>query len=358
MLRISIFSEVGKLKIVLLHRPGRELYNLLPSNDLVNELSIDDTVYLNRVIEEHDNFSKLLEKEGVNVLFLNKLIIDIIKDNNKKLNLIDKFIKITTNDIKLSEYLYDFFIKLSPEDLVMKMISGVIIDKPLFSQAGKQILEKNSLIFHSKPYPNLIFQRDPFFVAGNRNVFKANMFLKDRQQDTFFLQFVIENHAFFKKLKVNLFDNILKANDFIEGGDVLILNKKVIIISLTERTTISSVRKLKDKFFESGFETIVCLDLKDKNRTFMHLDTIFTNVYYDKTTVKFLVYPLIFENKKKFRIIEIKKTQKNQENVICDSFQLYLAQLLKKKIVFIHCGTKRKYKNTRIIDHLSISREQ
>lgn len=356
---VRIFSEVGRLRIVLLKRPNNELYNLLPNDEIVDKHSIDDTVYLKKLQEEHDYFSKLLKSQGVNVFFLEKLLVETIKgSDSKKHKLIDLFVKNTTSEINLQKRLYNSLSLLSSDDLIMKMISG-IIDEKFSPQAEKLLFEKNSLVFSAEPLPNIIFQRDPFFIVGKGNIFKSNMFLKSRRRETLFLQFVLENHVIFKGLKINLFSEILGSDDFIEGGDLLVLNKKILIISLTERTTIRSIRKLRDKFFQSGFRTIICLDLKDKNRRFMHLDTVFTNVYYDRKTVKFLVYPLLFEDKKKFRIIEIKKKSlKSEENLIRSNLQTYLAKILEKQVIFIHCGIRKDYKELKISDHIPLLREQ
>ena len=72
MSNIYVKSEIGKLKKVLLHRPGKELLNLTP--DTLSELLFDDIPYLQDAQKEHDAFAKALIDNGIEVVYLEDLV--------------------------------------------------------------------------------------------------------------------------------------------------------------------------------------------------------------------------------------------------------------------------------------------
>ena len=88
-MKLNINSEIGKLKKVLLHRPGKELENFTPS--LMERLLFDDIPYLKVAQEEHDYFANLLKKKGIGVYYIENLLADVIKDDDLKMKLIDDF---------------------------------------------------------------------------------------------------------------------------------------------------------------------------------------------------------------------------------------------------------------------------
>ena len=76
---MHIRSEIGRLKKVMLHRPGREFLNLTPDN--MGRLLFDDIPYLAAAQEEHDRFAELLRDNGVEVLYLDQLVAESIAGN-------------------------------------------------------------------------------------------------------------------------------------------------------------------------------------------------------------------------------------------------------------------------------------
>lgn len=141
MSNIYVKSEIGKLKKVLLHRPGKELLNLTP--DTLSELLFDDIPYLQDAQKEHDAFAKALIDNGIEVVYLEDLVSEVIGSSEK---IRDKFIKqfikeagITT--IKYSTLTYNFLNGIkSPKKLVLKTMEGIQIkDIP----KKKRDIEKN-----------------------------------------------------------------------------------------------------------------------------------------------------------------------------------------------------------------------
>ena len=74
--KINVTSEIKPLKKVLLHRPGNELLNLTP--DTLQELLFDDIPYLPVAQKEHDEFARMLKENGVEVVYLEDLMADVI----------------------------------------------------------------------------------------------------------------------------------------------------------------------------------------------------------------------------------------------------------------------------------------
>ena len=79
---IRIKSEIGRLKSVILHRPGRELINITP--DLMEELLFDEIPYLEMAQIEHDSFAQVLRDNGVTVYYLEKLVAEAVDDPEVK----------------------------------------------------------------------------------------------------------------------------------------------------------------------------------------------------------------------------------------------------------------------------------
>ena len=84
---IHVTSEIKPLKKVLLHRPGRELLNITP--DKLQELLFDDIPFLKVAQKEHDAFAEILRENGVEVVYLEDLMTEVLDLNPK---LVEPFI--------------------------------------------------------------------------------------------------------------------------------------------------------------------------------------------------------------------------------------------------------------------------
>ncbi|WP_342252692.1 arginine deiminase [Spiroplasma endosymbiont of Amphibalanus improvisus] len=320
---INVYSEIGKLKTVLLHRPGDEMANLTP--DLLERLLFDDTPDLEVAQKEHDEFAKILQSKGIETLYIENLVADTIKDNkNLRNELLENFLDESDVDPKRRDMLRTYLDKLNDLDMVKKMIAGV-------TKFEIGITEKEEYPLLVDPMPNILFQRDPFASVGN-GATVHRMYTVTRRRETLFVDCVFKNHPRFKD-QINLWYT-RNESEHLEGGDVMVLSKNTLIIGCTERTTMKAIRKVAKNIFENKnttFKKVVALDLNTKNRAFMHLDTVFTNVDYDK----FIAHPLIFENEKTFKIIEITE---NGEKEIKESIIDYLSSEVGKPVKIIKCG--------------------
>lgn len=320
---INVYSEIGKLKTVLLHRSGEELLNLTP--DSLSRLLFDDTPDLLVAQIEHDQFAKILMENDVEVLYIEKLAVEVISQDQKMRSyLINEFLKESAVEKKYIVSIKKYLVQLSNQQLINKMIVGV-------TKFQLGIKSNNQYPLVIDPLPNLLFQRDPFASIGN-GIIISHMYSETRRRETLFIDLILNHHPRFKE-QVNFWYDRSNKNP-IEGGDILVLNDKNIIIGVSQRTSIEAVKYCATKLINdssNNFEKVIVLDLKTKNRAFMHLDTVFTNIDYDK----FIVHALIFDVSNQFQIFEFTKNGKKE---IKQELKNYLSSVLNKPITFIKCG--------------------
>jgi arginine deiminase len=346
---INVFSEIGKLKTVLMHKPNRELENIPGESKWLQTLLFEDTPHLKVAQAEHQYFADLLGKNGVEVIYVEELFREVLEINAKiKNEIIEQFILEGKVEPKYVDQLKSYLLNLSASELVIEMIAGT---KKVQLKIKEDEVDSP---FLTLPMPNLLFQRDCFASIGEGVAINKMKFLV-RNRETLFCYFIFKYHPRFKN-SPHYYERSYEHT--LEGGDVLVLNPEIIIIGLTERTELSSVKKLFSELIsrKSGFKRILLIDLKQKNRAFMHLDTVFTQIDYNK----FLVHPNIFRDKGNFRLVELSfdNSEKIIETNINSDLNEYLSQLLNQEIIFIPGGGQLNDKNEIEIDYVTASREQ
>lgn len=328
---INVNSEIGKLKKVLLHRPGKELENLMP--DYLERLLFDDIPYLKIAQEEHDEFANILRNNGVEVVYLEDLVVESIANIDIKSQFINEFIEETgVKSNRESDALKEYFQSFSTKEMVLKMMEG--IRKSEIKDYKRRNLTdylNDEYPFIIDPMPNLYFTRDPFATIG-KGATIHKMRTVTRNRETIFAKYIFNCNPLYKGTKL-WYD---RTEDFsIEGGDILILNDKTIAVGISQRTHPNAIEKLANKILteHSSFKKILAIDIP-KQRTFMHLDTVFTMVDFDK----FTMHPNIKNNMS----VYILERDKNGEITIKDE-KGTLDDILKEhlnldKIKLIKCG--------------------
>ncbi|WP_165170554.1 MULTISPECIES: arginine deiminase [unclassified Adlercreutzia] len=282
---VNVRSEIMPLKKVLLHRPGKELLNLTPNT--LEELLFDDIPFLQVAQAEHDAFAQALRDEGVEVVYLEDLMAEVL-DLYPELR--EKFLKqfIEEAGIRTSRYqkiIFDYLNDNYPanKDLVLKTMEGINLtelhtDKSnslvdLVSEASKMVVA---------PMPNLYFTRDPFAMIGN-GVSINRMYSVTRNRETIYGEYVFKYHPDLQGVP----QYYSRYNTFhIEGGDILNINEHVLAIGISQRTEPDAIDGIAKNIFESDspIDTILAFNIPN-SRAFMHLDTVFTQIDYDKFTV-------------------------------------------------------------------------
>ena len=265
-MRLNVTSEIGRLKSVLIHLPGREIDLMVPP--MMNELLFDDILYGQVAREEHRRFQQLIRFVADEIVELQDLLEEVFEDDEVKSHIVRDLAKRNHLGRRLVRRLLD----QPAATLADTLISGIPIESKESGELPK---------FDIVPVPNLFFMRDPQVVIGN-GVVISSMATQARRRESLLSKYVFEHHKRFRgqdPLWVDLMDKDPKKRNAptLEGGDILVARRDVLLIGLTERTNNAGIRTLLQALqeSESGVRTALIVELP-KQRSFMHLDTVFT----------------------------------------------------------------------------------
>ena len=333
---INVKSEIMPLKKVLLHRPGNELLNLTP--DSLGRLLFDDIPYLKVAKEEHDEFARILRENGVEVVYLEDLMTEVLDQNP---DLREKFVRqfVYEAGIKTPKYkdaVITFLMEFHDnKELVLKTMEGINVNE----LAAMERDTEHSLVdkvtedskFLADPMPNLVFTRDPFASIEN-GISLNKMYSVTRNRETIYAEYIFNYHPDYKDT-IKYYD---RYNPYhIEGGDILVLNEHTLAIGVSQRTQPESIEQIALNMFKDPdckIDTILAFNIPN-SRAFMHLDTVFTQIDYDK----FTYHPGIMDT---LQVFEIKEDVEHGVKVeeINDSLENILEKYLNKDITLIPCG--------------------
>ena len=341
---VYVTSEIGKLKKVMLHRPGVELEHLVPEE--LERLLFDDIPYLKTARREHDLFAGLLRENGAEVCYLEDLMADVLKEQPQlKSIFVRQFVGEAEGAAgKFENQLYEYLMGMEEEkELVLKVMSGVGMHelKP-GSRSPLVDLVKSSSRFILDPIPNLYFTRDPFAVIG-RGVSLNHMYSRTRRRETIFGEYILKYHRDFAGTPLYY----QRSCPFsIEGGDILVLSEKVLAVGISQRTTPEAIEGLAENVFgdqKGSFETILALDIPSI-RAYMHLDTVCTQVDCDK----FVIHPGILNSLRIYAIRRGRKQGELQAEELSGELADILAEYLELgRVTLIRCGGKDRIASER-----------
>ncbi|MFK9090092.1 arginine deiminase [Bacillus salipaludis] len=281
---IHVTSEIGTLRTVLLKRPGKEVENLTP--EYLQRLLFDDIPYLPIIQREHDYFAETLKNRGIEVLYLEKLVVETLSNPEIKKQFVDDILRESKANVNgAASVLKEYLLSFSTADMVDKVMSG-ILKKEIEPEKKSHLYEfmEDHYPFYLDPMPNLYFTRDPAASIGN-GLSINRMREPARRRESLFMQYIMKHHPRFAGHDVPVWLD----RDFgfsIEGGDELILSEEVVAIGVSARTSARAIEKLALNLFkrQDSIKKVVAVEIP-KCRAFMHLDTVFTMVDYDKFTI-------------------------------------------------------------------------
>ena len=334
---IHVQSEIKPLKKVLLHRPGKELLNLTP--DTLQELLFDDIPFLRVAQQEHDTFAQILRDNGVEVVYLEDLMTKVLELNPK---LVEQFIYqwLVEGNIRTKRWqdkLYNYLIQnFHGKELVLKTMEGITMKE--MGEGIKQyslqdrIAPPDDLIV--APMPNLYFQRDPFASVGD-GAFVHKMRFPTRNRETIYADYIFKYHPDFAGYVTRYYDRDYHAS--IEGGDVFNLTDTVLAIGISQRTSPDGVELAARNLFndpDCKIRTVLAFKIPE-TRAFMHLDTVFTRIDYDKYTV----HPAIIGPLEVYEITPDKEPGELKIKRLDDTLEHILEKYTGvKNIELIYCG--------------------
>ena len=266
---IRVDSEVGRLRRVLVHRPGREIDWMVPS--MMEQLLFDDILHGEDAREEHDTFCEVLRHAGIEVLDAQDLLEQVLHDPEVRDGLLGEL----EREYEVAPRQIQWLAGLTARDLASAVIEG-IRTSPTESAAG------HAPFFQVNPLPNYFFQRDPQTVIGDR-VMISSMPTDAREREPLVARTFIRHHPAFAGTAAIFDVDVPLRYTSLEGGDVLVASPEVVLVGLSERTNRRGAEALAEHLRreETSFRHLVLVELPRK-RSYMHLDTVFT--FIDRNT--------------------------------------------------------------------------
>ncbi len=272
---IAIHSEIGRLRTVVIHQPGREIDRMTPG--MMQDLLFDDILHGARAREEHRRLQQVL-RLFAEVLEVQDLLEEVLADPGRRSAVLDGL----SGTLRLSPAVLERLGALDAEKLAAALIEGL-------EQPHPEITGSIDSLFLLPPVPNYFFQRDPVIPVGDRLV-RGSMATPARLREPLVSGAVFEHHPrfarpdgifWFHEFRAAWGKNVSYARmrPHIEGGDVLVLREDLLAIGYSERTEETTIERLSEALKGAGSEVrhIIVVAIPHE-RSFMHLDTIFTQV--------------------------------------------------------------------------------
>lgn len=292
-------SEVGPLREVIVHRPGLELSRLTPDN--VAELLFDDVLWPDRAQSEHDRFVEQLTERGVCVHHLGALLEESLDQVGARQFLQDRLTTATGFGPALDEPLDALVSETPAPELVNALIGGV-----LKGDVADRLPRSSSLLLESlgpddfllPPLPNHLFPRDSSAWIYDGLCINP-MMMPARKRETVNLQLIYNFHPRFRVAPIPfLYGNDALSHEpaTIEGGDILVVGQRAVLVGMSQRTTPQGIEELARSLFRHGTVDVIIVAEIPRRRASMHLDTVMTMVDRDA----FVVYPFLPESMRSY----------------------------------------------------------
>jgi arginine deiminase len=277
-------SEVGRLETVLLHRPGRELMRLTPRNN--DSLLFDGIPWVGRAQEEHDAFAQALRDRGVEVLYLDRMLVEALAVAEARAELTEAVLRDVRLGDSLRRQIAGFLAYLDPPALADALVAGLAHEE-LRTGGGLVYTLMDRHDFVIDPLPNLLFTRDSSaWVGGHAAV--TSLAMPARHRETTLTHAIYRHHPRFAGTPL-LYEPSL---EHVEGGDILLMAPGVIAVGVGERTTPAGAERLARRVFAGSLAHTVLVVPVAQERATMHLDTVCTMVDVDAV----VMYPNVADS--------------------------------------------------------------
>ncbi len=320
---MQVQSEIGRLEKVIVHAPDIGISRISPKDS--DELLFDDIVYLPKMKIEHQIFVDVLK------LFLGDENVYEVQDLLRESLDYDPDIRGT-----IIEWIVDF------EELPSKYIRKF---KELDSDKLAQLFitgyypEEDHIFFD--PIPNFIFTRD-IAAMINDHVLITKAAKSARHRENFLTRCIFWAHPLFKPIKhkgrvinlnhVDTFPPSKRGEPIcLEGGDVMIINRNNLLIGHSERTNSHTIKSLAKVLFEKRIVENVVQVTIPSDRSFMHIDTIFTQINHNHIVA---YAPIVVEGLSSF----VRVHRSNGEEVHYPTIKEFFINEINSEMQFILAG--------------------
>jgi arginine deiminase len=279
----GVHSEVGRLRKVLVHRPGLEHTRLTPSN--AEELLFDDVLWVERAQQEHDAFCAVMRDRGVEVYEAEALLAQALIEPGTKEWVCGHILNEREVGVTASARAREWVDEAEPA-LVADFLIGGITKADVTRDLGLVWESATSTTMLLPPLPNFIFQRDPSCWIFD-GVTINPMTKPARKPETMVMEAIYRFHPMFGSEKFPIWlggadEDWGRAH--VEGGDVQPIGNGAVMIGMGERTTPQAVLWIARSLFRAGSAQVVLAVLLPKSRSYMHLDTVITMCDRDLVT--------------------------------------------------------------------------
>jgi len=266
-------SEIGALRTVLLHRPGGELVRLTPRNN--SGLLFEGIPWLARAQQEHDAFAQVLRVSGVEVLYVERLLEEVLVSAATRSDAIAAVTSQRKLGARLAQWLGKYLTDLNPAEVASRLIAGLApAELPIGPGLVHRLMDVDDFLID--PLPNLMFTRDSSFWVG-QGVGVSSFAMTARTREADLLKLIYRHHARFVNVP-QLYEPELEP---LEGGDVLLLAPKVVAIGIGERSTAAGAERLAGRLLATETcHTVLAVPIPQR-RASMHLDTLITMVNHN-----------------------------------------------------------------------------
>lgn len=286
--RLCVASEVGQLRLVIVHRPGMELRRLTPSNRV--ELLFDDAVWVERAVEEHDAFTDVLRSRSTEVLYLEDLLVETLSSPEACASLLTKTLDAAALGPVLGVELTSWLSGLAPRELVQRLIGGVTFEELPFRSHSLTAVSSTRDAFAIPPLPNQVFTRDSSSWAFD-GVCVHRMATHARRREAVHLELIYRHHPLFAAAEPRFWSDGLDQSPSLEGGDILVVGNGCVLVGVGERSHPAAVESYAERLFRAGVAERVIAVTLPTSRSTIHLDTVMTMVDGDA----FTVYPSLLD---------------------------------------------------------------
>jgi|HubBroStandDraft_3_1064219.scaffolds.fasta_scaffold02241_4 arginine deiminase len=271
---IEVLSEIGRLRRVLVHRPGREIDRMVPS--MMGSLLFDDILDGDEAREEHALFCGVLERAGVEVLDAGGLLAEVLAGGEARARLCEEL----EREYGVPGPLVARLAELPAGELAAALVEGIPAPPGSAAAAGARGF------FDLNPVPNYFFQRDPQVVLGNRVVI-SSMATDAREREPLLARTLFGAHpalaGYAAQFEIDVPPSGAPQHNpnfpypTLEGGDLLVASPEIVLAGISERTNRRGVEVLAEylRLEETSFRHLIVIELPPK-RSYMHLDTVFT----------------------------------------------------------------------------------
>ncbi|MFJ6327516.1 MULTISPECIES: arginine deiminase [unclassified Rhizobium] len=293
---LGVHSEVGRLREVMVHRPDLSLRRLTPDN--CKALLFDDVLWVKRARQEHDVFVDALRERGVIVQSLGELLTETMALPKARRWLLDRRVESTVVGRDMVDELRGWLTEMPADQLASYLVGGIARAELPFEPLGLTGRTLAPQDFVLPPLPNQLFTRDSScWIYGGVSV--NVMYWQARRPEAANVEAIYRFHPRF-----NAADFIFVSPESpvtgtsLEGGDVMPIGDGVVLVGMGERTTPQAVGALARSLFASGIAKRVIAALMPRDRSFMHLDTVFTFCDRDLVTM----YPPVVDRLRSFSL--------------------------------------------------------